>query len=81
MKKSQLRSLIRECIREVIKEEEETSIPKSVETADKKMTDLAKLVKQLPDDLKAKLAKKVKNAQGDVNSYIDDLKSEKEEEK
>jgi hypothetical protein len=81
MKKSQLRSLIRECIREVIKEEEETSIPKSVETADKKMTDLAKLVKQLPDDLKAKLVKKIKTAQGDVNSYIDDLKSEKEEEK
>lgn len=76
MKKSQLRKLIRECVCDVLKEEEAAvEVPKSVETADSEMSKLAKLVKKLPDDLKAKLAKKVKAAQGDVSSYIDDLKS------
>lgn len=76
MKKSELRKLIRECICDILREEEAAvEVPKSVETADSEMTKLAKLVKKLPDDLKAKLAKKVKAAQGDVSSYIDDLKS------
>jgi hypothetical protein len=79
MKKSQLRKLVRECVLEVIKEEEAaTEIPKAVSDADSEMSKLAKLVKKLPDDLKAKLAKKVKTAQGDVNSYIDDLKSKED---
>jgi hypothetical protein len=79
MKKSQLRKLVRECVLEVIKEEEAaTEIPKPVADADSEMAKLAKLVKKLPDDLKAKLAKKVKTAQGDVNSYIDDLKSKED---
>lgn len=79
MKKSQLRKLIRECICDVLKEEEAAvDVPKSVETADSEMTKLAKLVKKLPDDLKAKLVKKVKAAQGDVSSYIDDLKSKED---
>jgi hypothetical protein len=79
MKKSQLRKLVRECVLEVIKEEEAAAeIPKAVSDADSEMTKLAKLVKKLPDDLKAKLAKKVKTAQGDVNSYIDSLKSKED---
>lgn len=79
MKKSQLRKLIRECICDVLKEEEAAvEVPKSVETADSEMTKLAKLVKKLPDDLKAKLVKKVKAAQGDVSSYIDDIKSKED---
>ena len=79
MKKSQLRKLIRECVCDVLKEEEAAvEVPKSVETADSEMAKLAKLVKKLPDDLKAKLAKKVKAAQGDVSSYIDSLEPKKE---
>ena len=79
MKKSELSELIRECIREVLKEEEAAvEVPKSVETADKKMADLSKLVKQLPPDLKSKLVKKLKSAQGDVSSYIDSLEPKKE---
>ena len=76
MKKTKFKELIREYIREVIKEEAE--IPKAVGTAEKKVADLTKLVKQLPDELKAKLAKKLKAAQGDVSSYIDSLEPKKD---
>lgn len=77
MKKSQLQQLIRECVREVIKEEEEAKpeIPKAVEDTDSEIAKLSKLIKKLPDELKSKLLKKIKAAQGEVSSYIDDLES------
>jgi hypothetical protein len=74
-----MRAKLRNEIRKAIKEEEAAvEVPKSVETADSEMAKLAKLVKKLPDDLKAKLVKKVKAAQGEVSSYIDDIKSKED---
>lgn len=77
MKKSELQSLIREEIKKVLTEEA-TEIPKSVEDANTEMAKLVKLVKKLPADLKSKLVKKIKTAQGDVDSYIGDIQSEKD---
>lgn len=77
MKKSQLQEFIRQCVREVLAEAETETIPevpKSVEDADSEMTKLAKLAKKMPDELKSKLAKKIKTAQSDIDTYKDSLK-------
>lgn len=46
----------------------------------KKVNDLAKAAKKVPDELKGKLAKKIKTAQADIDSYKDSLKPKKENE-
>jgi len=82
MKKSDLQELIRQCIREVLAEAEDTKmdVPKSVADADDEMTKLTKLVKKMPDELKSKLSKKIKTAQSDIDSYKDSLKPKKDDE-
>ena len=81
MKKSQLQEFIRQCIREVLAEEENATpeVPKSVEDADSEMTKLAKLAKRMPDELKSKIAKKIKTAQSDIDTYKDSLKPKKDD--
>jgi ribosomal protein S20 len=82
MKKSELREFIRQCIREVLAEETDT--PKedpTLKSLQKKVDDLAKVTKKVPDELKSKLAKKIKTAQADIDSYKDSLKSDKTDDK
>ena len=80
MKKSELQSIIREEIKNVLREKEES--PKedpSLSALQKKMDDLSKVAKKVPADLKGKLVKKLKTTQSDIDTYKDSLKTKKDD--
>ena len=79
MKKSELKQIIREEIKNILKEKEEPKEDSTLTSLQKKVDDLAKAAKKVPDELKGKLAKKIKTAQSDIDSYKDSLKTKKDD--
>lgn len=79
MKKSQLQEFIRQCIREVLSEVDAPAEDTTLKTLQKKVDDLNKATKKVPDELKSKLTKKIKTAQSDIDSYKDSLKPKKDD--
>lgn len=78
-KKANFREIIRNYIREILAEEGEKE-PKQDETLvalQKKVDDLNKATKKIPQELQSKLKTKIKKAQADIDSYTTDSEETK----